>query len=238
MNNFIQPGKTITCTAPTGGVTSGGGYLIGALFVVAACSVAETLPFEGDTEGVFALAKTTSQAWTEGQPAYWDVANAKASTNPEAGLPIGVITAAAGADDTSGNVRLNGVSLAGRTFSLRKRFTIAQVNSGASLVPAVPGRALRMVAASAIAVGGAVGATTTVDILGTQSASSVKLAAFAQASLTQNTELKAGGSGAAILAAGASYAACDAGAAITVGKTSSDITTATHIDFLITYSVE
>lgn len=120
----------------------------------------------------------------------------------------------------------------------RKRFTIAQINSGAELMPAVPGYKYRMLSAKAVAYGGAVGATTTVDILGTQGASSVKLVAFAQASLTQSTVLTAGVSGAAVLADGASFVACDAGTALTVGKTGSNLTTATGVDIILDYVIE
>lgn len=121
---------------------------------------------------------------------------------------------------------------------VRTRFTIAQINTGATLLTAVPGFKYRMIEASAISVGGAAGAVTTVDILGTQSTSSVKLVAFAQASLTQNTQLKSGASGATILAGGVSYVANDVNTAITVGKTGSDVTTATHIDVMMSYVVE
>lgn len=122
--------------------------------------------------------------------------------------------------------------------NIRTRFTIAQINAGATLLAAIPGFKYRMVACSAISVGGAAAAVTTVDVLATQSTSSVKLVAFAQASLTQNTELKSGNSGAAILAGGVSYVANDANTAITVGKTNSDVTTATHIDVIFSYVVE
>lgn len=239
MNNFLKPGKTMTYTAPSGGVTSGGGYLIGALFVVATNTVAETLPFEGETEGQFTLPKTAGEgALVEGQAAFWDVANAKVTIDPSLGLPIGTIATAALTGDVTCSVRLNGMSLAGRLHTVRKRFTIAQVNAGATLVPALPGIKVRMVDATAIAIGGAAGAVTTVDILGTLATVSRKLVAFAQASLTQSAVLKAGGAGAAVLADGASFTANDAGAAVTVGKTNADITTATHIDFSFTYSLE
>lgn len=122
-------------------------------------------------------------------------------------------------------------------YNIRQRFTIAQVNAGATLVAAVSGKAIRMVGCKAISVGGAAGAVTTVDVLGT-STTSRKLVAFAQASLTQSTVLTDGGSGAAVLADGASYTANDAGTAITVGKTGSSITTATHIDVIFSYVLE
>ena len=126
------------------------------------------------------------------------------------------------------------VSITGMVQNVRQRFTIAEINAGATLVPAVAGKSIRMVTCKAIAVGGAAGAVTTVDVLGTLSTGR-KLVAFAQANLTQSTVLTAGGTGAAVLADGASYTANDAGTAITVGKTGSNVTTATHIDVIFDY---
>ena len=126
----------------------------------------------------------------------------------------------------------------GMGITVRSRFTIAQVNAGATIVTATAGMAYRLVDAFAIAVGGAAGSVTTVDILATQAAASVKLVAFGQSSLTQNTLLRAGASGGTILAAGASFVANDANTAITIGKTGSDVDTATHIDVVLTYAAE
>jgi hypothetical protein len=123
----------------------------------------------------------------------------------------------------------------------RQRFTIAEINAGVTLLSAIPATAgpwkYRLVDAMAIAIGGAAAAVTTVDILATQSAGSVKLVAFAQASLTQSAVLRAGGAGATVLANGASFGENDINTAITVGKTGADITTATHIDINIQYEV-
>lgn len=119
----------------------------------------------------------------------------------------------------------------------RLRATIAQVNAGIELLPALAGYAYRMIDCQAISVGGAAAAVTTVDILGTQT-SAVKLAAFAQAQLAQSTVLRPGITGCAVLADGASFAPCDANTAVTVGKTGSAVTTATHIDFEFTYALE
>lgn len=121
---------------------------------------------------------------------------------------------------------------------LRSRVTIANVNAGATLLPALAGRKYRLTDAALISVGGAAGAVTTVDILGTQSTSSVKLLAGAQANLTQSALVRAGGTGGTILADGASFVACDTNTAITIGKTGSSVTTATHIDVLLSYVIE
>lgn len=125
-----------------------------------------------------------------------------------------------------------------KVLTVRRRCTIAEVNAGVELLPARPGQKYRVTSARAISVGGAAAAVTTVDVLATQAAGSVKLAAFAQASLTQSAELKSGGTGAAILADGASYAVNDVNTAITVGKTGASVTTATHIDVAVDYVIE
>jgi len=136
------------------------------------------------------------------------------------------------------NLEVDYITETGRSivYNKRQRFTIAEINAGATLLPAVAGKSYRMVDCSAISVGGAAGAVTTVDVLGTLSTSR-KLVAFAQASLTQSTVLKDGGTGAAVLADGASYTANDANTAITVSKTGSNVTTATHIDVNISYTL-
>jgi hypothetical protein len=140
----------------------------------------------------------------------------------------------------SGNAALQTLSVSGSALipgmvqNVRRRFTIAEVNAGATLVAAVTGKSIRMVACKAVSVGGAAGAVTTVDVLGTATTER-KLVAFAQASLTQSTVLTDGGTGAAVLADGASYTANDAGTAVTVGKTGSNVTTATHIDVIFDY---
>lgn len=238
-SNFKQPGCTMTFTAPTGGVVTGGGYLIGGLFAIASITAAQGQPFEGTTEGVWTLPKTISEgALVVGQAVFWDVTNARVTIDPSLGLPIGAVAAAALTSDTVCDVRLNGVGLAGRIFTARKRFTIAQVNAGAVLVPAMPGVKVRMVDAMAISVGGAASAVTTVDIIGTLAATPRKLVAFGQAALTQSAVVRAGGTGGTVLADGASFTANDAGAAVTVGKTGSDVATATHIDVAFTYSIE
>lgn len=121
--------------------------------------------------------------------------------------------------------------------NIRMRCTAAEVNAGKTILAAVAGCKYRMVDCVAIAIGGAAGAVTTVDVLGTQT-SGVKLVAFGQASLTQSSVLKAGGTGATVLADGASYVANDVNTAVTVGKTGSAMTTATHVDIILTYVIE
>lgn len=122
--------------------------------------------------------------------------------------------------------------------NLRTRVPIATINAGGTLLPAIAGKKYRLLDAQATAVGGAVGATTTVDILGVQATATVKLVTFAQASLTQSTPLYPGLAGVTVLADGASFVANDANTPITIGKTGASLTTATHVDVNLSYTIE
>ena len=124
------------------------------------------------------------------------------------------------------------------SFCERVRATVAQVNAGLTLIPAIPGRTIRLMHLAAIAIGGNAGAVTTVDVKSTQATSAVTLFSFAQANLTRSTYLGPGITGCTILADGASFVANDAGAAVTAIKGGADITTATHIDFVFSFAIE
>lgn len=174
-----------------------------------------------------------SGAITVGDPVFCGASGKVSSTGA---VRYGIALEAATADNDVIEVLVSGDT--GGVHHVRSRFTIAEVNAGATILPAIPGRAYRVCDMALISVGGAAGAVTTVDILGTQSTSSVKLLAGAQANLTQSTLIRAGGTGGTILADGASFVANDAGTAITIGKTGSNVTTATHIDVLLSFVVE
>jgi hypothetical protein len=121
--------------------------------------------------------------------------------------------------------------------NVRVRAAIATVNTGFVLVAAQTGKSIRMISCNAIAFGGAVGALTSVDVSGDDGSAAI-LVSFLQANLTQSTVLKDGGTGATVLADGASYVANTAGVAITAKTVGSAGTTATGIDFIISYAVE
>jgi hypothetical protein len=113
----------------------------------------------------------------------------------------------------------------------------------ATLYPAslCQGRAYRLVDASLIAIGGnASGATTGVRLRATQSASAVTLIDAKVAGLTANTLLRIGtATNGLILAAGASFRSkrCQHGNHADQGR-SATLTTATHVDVLLSYTVE
>jgi hypothetical protein len=119
--------------------------------------------------------------------------------------------------------------------NVRVRAIIATVNTGFTLVAAQTGKSIRVISCSAEAYGGAVGALTSVDVSGDDGSAAI-LFSFAQGDLVENAMLL--DASATTLAAGASYVANTAGVAITVKKVGSDGTTATGIDFIISYAVE
>ena len=107
--NFIQPGDTITLTAPYT-VTSGDGLLVGSIFGVATGDAANGETAETALVGIFDLNKVASQAWSAGDKVYWDNTNREATKTATANTLIGVATeaVAGGAGDVTGRVRLNG----------------------------------------------------------------------------------------------------------------------------------
>jgi predicted RecA/RadA family phage recombinase len=109
-SNYVQPGKTLTLTAPYI-VASGAGALIGNIFGVALQALAATVAGEFATQGVWSLAKTSGQAWAVGEKIYWDNVNKRCDNLPSAGfVRIGIATAVAANPSSTGYVRLDGVS--------------------------------------------------------------------------------------------------------------------------------
>ncbi len=108
MKNYVQPGNTITLTAPYA-VASGDGLLVSSIFGVAAGTATLGEPVETALVGVFDITKVGSQAWTVGAKVYWDDTNKRTTSVATSNTLIGVATeaVAGGAGDTVGRVRLN-----------------------------------------------------------------------------------------------------------------------------------
>ncbi|MBX9926635.1 MAG: DUF2190 family protein [Hyphomicrobiaceae bacterium] len=108
MKNYVQPGNTITLTAPYD-VASGDGLLVGAIFGVATGAAVNGDPIEAALVGVFDLNKVGSQAWAVGDKIYWDNTAKQATKTATDNTLIGVATEAVGngAGETIGRVRLN-----------------------------------------------------------------------------------------------------------------------------------
>lgn len=110
MKNFVQPGNTVTMPAPSGGVLSGQGLLVGTLFGVAAYDAAEAAEVEMDLVGVFDLPKAAG-AITQGAPIYWDDTAKNVTATATGNDLIGAAILAADAGAATARVRLNGVSI-------------------------------------------------------------------------------------------------------------------------------
>ncbi len=126
----------------------------------------------------------------------------------------------------------------------RQRVAIGDINTGATILPAIEGKAYRIIDIALVAYGGNLAATaeaTGVAVSGTQSAAGAALFTVPVASLTQSTLIHSScaGSSAFILADGASFVANDANTAVTVQAVGgSDLITATGIDVIISYVIE
>jgi len=111
--NFKQPGETVELPAPSGGVVSGQGYVIGALFVVALGTAAQGELFRGKTNGAWELPKAASVTPAVGAVAYWNnTAKTVTGTSATGLFPIGVFIAAPAGGDAVALVRLDGVATA------------------------------------------------------------------------------------------------------------------------------
>lgn len=108
MKNYVQPGNTITLTAPYD-VASGDGLLVGAIFGVATGAAVNGDPIEAALVGVFDLTKVGSQAWAVGDKIYWDDTAKQATKTVTSNTLIGVAIEAVGSGtgETLGRVRLN-----------------------------------------------------------------------------------------------------------------------------------
>ncbi len=76
MKNFIQPGETITLTAPAD-VLSGAVVVVGSIVGIAAYTALSGAEVEVQTIGVFDLTKVTTDVVAAGDKLYWDSGAAK-----------------------------------------------------------------------------------------------------------------------------------------------------------------
>ncbi len=105
MQNYIQPGKVIEITAPSGGTTSGEPVQVGQILGIAAQTVLATVAVNIQRVGVFDVTKVSAQAWAEGEEIYWDAAAVKMTT-VKGGLFAGVAVAVAANPSSTGKLLL------------------------------------------------------------------------------------------------------------------------------------
>jgi predicted RecA/RadA family phage recombinase len=109
VNKHYQQGKILTYANSGSAIASGDVVLIGGGIGVAMGAIAATTGTgEVLTEEVVKLAKTTSQAWAQGQRLYWDTGTSKLTTAQKTTF-AGIAAYAAGADATEGYVKLTPV---------------------------------------------------------------------------------------------------------------------------------
>src|SRR5580765_2188598 len=126
----------------------------------------------------------------------------------------------------------------GVQMSLRQRVAVSDINAGVFvLLPAIPSFGYRLIDAGAIAVGGAAGGSTTLDIVGTLTTAR-KLIAMAVAGLTQSAILRAGAASSTVLADGASFTRNDINTPIVLSVTGAALSGVTVVDVFLEYVVE
>jgi predicted RecA/RadA family phage recombinase len=102
MRNFVQPGDSLPLSVPyAGGVLSGQGVLVGALFGVAAFDGAQNAAVECQTKGVFDLAKEPALAIAAGARLFWDNTNRRLTTAATGNHQVGIAVQAALAADAT-----------------------------------------------------------------------------------------------------------------------------------------
>lgn len=149
MRNFVQPGESLDLIAPSGGVVSGLGYLIGGFFVVAAATVAEGETFSGARTGVFDLAATThasTQAFAAGDRVFWNDTTKKVTATATGNQAIGfAVEAKVSTADVARVLLVQRQSVAGTT--------IADVPTAGSATAALNAAAINSILAALEAAG-------------------------------------------------------------------------------------
>lgn len=107
MKNYIQPGNTLTLTAPAA-IVSGDVVAVGSIIGVANGDAANGAPVDVDTVGVFRLPKVAALAIAAGDVVYWDAATKLVTKTAASNTKLGVATEAAANPSPNVAVRLNG----------------------------------------------------------------------------------------------------------------------------------
>jgi predicted RecA/RadA family phage recombinase len=113
MKTYIAPGKSITVTAPAGGVLSGQGVLIGTLFGIAQVDAVAGADVEILTEGVVEIGKTSALQIDVGDRVFWDATNKVVNKTAAAQVCVGVAVSAAANPSSTVRIRLGAVTPAG-----------------------------------------------------------------------------------------------------------------------------
>jgi hypothetical protein len=116
------------------------------------------------------------------------------------------------------------------------KLTIAEVNAGTVVIPAVPGRAIRPLFFRVQPIGGAVGGLDAI-VIGDTADTPVVVASFAQAQLAENAVLTSDNETGVTQGAGFQVP-LTTGKGVKIYKTGSAGTTATHLNYQVWYIVD
>lgn len=109
MKTQISTGDVIDFTAPSGGVTSGLGVLLGSLFLIPVTSNPAGDTVAGHAKGVFdhaAEGAASGQAWAFGDDVYFDATNKRLTKTASGNTKVGHAVAAKASTATTGRFRL------------------------------------------------------------------------------------------------------------------------------------
>jgi predicted RecA/RadA family phage recombinase len=113
MKTYIQPSRTLTVTAPAGGVVSGQGVLIGTLFGIAQYDSVEGAEVEILTEGVVEIGKTSALQIDVGDRLFWDGANKVVNKTATAQVCVGIAVSTAANPSPTVRIKLGANTPAG-----------------------------------------------------------------------------------------------------------------------------
>jgi len=109
MNNFVQPGNSLTVVMP-GIKTKGDLVQVGTkLLGVAVETYTSGSTGQIWTSGVFDIAKTTGEAYAAGAAVWWNNSTFKLTSGTGANQEAGVVVVAAGSSDTTARIRLGAI---------------------------------------------------------------------------------------------------------------------------------
>tara|TARA_R110002020_G_scaffold471284_1_gene698229 strand:- start:21568 stop:21903 length:336 start_codon:yes stop_codon:yes gene_type:complete len=111
MKNFIQPGRSITVPAPSGGTISGKLCVIGSLIGIASITAAEAEPVALETEGVFEYAKVSALAIAVGDKVYFDATNNQLNKTASGNTLVGIAVEAAANPSATVNFKLGATTV-------------------------------------------------------------------------------------------------------------------------------
>jgi hypothetical protein len=132
----------------------------------------------------------------------------------------------------------NGVAYeAGKTYTSFTAATLANINTGATLIAAVPGYKIRLLDVIMVATGANLTTVTSVDIKGTQGTAKVLLAMAVGGLVRSTVNTPTTATHAAPIADGFLFKVCDVNTAITVLKAGTDAAASATVDITLTYEL-